>query len=60
MEYKSTLSSAVGYARNGKLEEWIHTYLLSDGHNKEFSDGLKLFERYFLGQVKMPLSHFKR
>lgn len=33
MEYKSTLSSAVGYARNGKLEEWIHTYLQSDGHN---------------------------
>lgn len=60
MEYKSTLSSAVGYARNGKLEEWIHTYLLSDGHNKEFSDGLKLFDRYFLGPVKMPLSLFKR
>lgn len=60
MEYKSTLSSAVGYARNGKLEEWIHTYLQSDGHNREFSDGLKLFDRYFLGPVKMPLSLFKR
>lgn len=60
MEYKSTLSSAVGYAGNGKLEEWIHTYLLADGHNKEFSDGLKLFDRYFLGPVKMPLSLFKR
>jgi len=60
MEYKSTLSSAIGYARNGKLEDWIHIYLLSDGHNKEFSDGLKLFDRYFLGPVKMPLSLFKR
>lgn len=60
MEYKSTLSSAIGYARNGKLEEWIHTYLQTDGHNKEFSDGLKLFDRYFLGPVKMPLSLFKR
>lgn len=60
MEYKSSLSSAIGYARNGKLEEWVHTYLLSDGHNKEFSDGLKLFDRYFLGPVKMPLSLFKR
>ena len=60
MEYKSTLSSAIGYARNGKLEDWIHAYLLSDGHNKEFSDGLKLFDRYFLGPVKMPLSLFKR
>jgi len=60
MEYSSTLSSAIGYARNGNLEKWIHTYLLSDGHNKEFSDGLKLFDRYFLGPVKMPLSLFNR
>ncbi len=60
MEYSNTLTSAIGYARNGKLEEWIHTYLKSDGHNPEFSDGLKLFDRYFLGPVKMPLSLFTR
>lgn len=60
MEYKNTLSSAIGFAKNGKLEEWVHTYLLSDGHNREFSDGLKLFDRYFLGPVKMPLALFKR
>lgn len=60
MEYKSSLSSAIGYAQNGKLEEWIHSYLLSDGHNREFSDGLKLFDRYFLGPMKMPLKLFTR
>jgi hypothetical protein len=60
MEYRCTLSSAQCYAKNGKLEEWVHTYLLSDGHNKEFSDGLKLFDRYFLGPIKMPLSLFSR
>jgi hypothetical protein len=60
MEYKGTLSSAQDYANNGKLEDWVHSYLLSDGHNKEFSDGLKLFDRYFLGPVKMPLSLFSR
>lgn len=60
MEYKSTLSSAVGYAGNGRLEEWIHTYLCSDGHNRELSDGLKRFDRYFLGPIKMPLSLFSR
>lgn len=60
MEYSNTLTSAIGYARNGKLEEWIHTYLKSDGHNPEFSDGLKLFDRYFLGPVKMPLNLFTR
>lgn len=27
---------------------------------KEFSDGLKLFDRYFMGPVKMPLNLFKR
>ena len=27
---------------------------------KEFSDGLKLFDRYFLGPVKIPLSLFSR
>ena len=60
MEYKNTLSSAIGYARNGKLEQWVHAYLQSDGHNQAFSDGLKLFDRYFLGPFKMPLNLFKR
>lgn len=60
MEYKCSLSSAKKYAKFGKTEEWVHTYLLSDGHNKEFSDGLKLHDRYFLGPVRMPLSLFER
>jgi len=60
LEYKCTLASAKAYAHEGKIEEWIHQYLLSDGHNKEFSDGLKLFDRYFLGPIKMPLSLFCR
>ena len=59
-EYTCTLSSAQNYAKHDCLEEWVHTYLLSDGHNKDFSDGLKLFDRYFLGPVKMPLSLFSR
>lgn len=60
VEYKSTLSSAQDYAKHNKLEEWVHSYLLSDGNNKEFSDGLKLYDRYFVGPVKMPLSLFSR
>ena len=60
LEYACTLSSAQSYAKNGKLEQWIHTYLLSGGHNKDFSDGLKLFDRFFLGPIKMPLSLFSR
>jgi len=60
LEYKRTLSSAEEYARAGKLEDWVHAYLLSDGHNKPFSDGLKLFDRTFYGPVKMPISLFSR
>ena len=60
MEYKPSLSSAKEWARQGRLEEWVHAYLLSDGHNKPFSDGLKIVDRYFLGPVKMPLSLFWR
>lgn len=60
LDYSCTLSSAAEYVAEGKLEEWVHTYLLSDGHNKDFSDGLKLFDRYFLGPMKMPLNLFSR
>jgi ParB-like nuclease domain. len=60
LRYKCTLSSAQEYAKEDKIENWIHQYLLSDGHNKEFSDGLKLFDRYFIGPIKMPLTLFCR
>lgn len=60
LDYHCTLSSAIAYAAEGKLEEWVHAYLLSDGHNREFSDGLKLLDRYFLGPVRMPLMLFER
>jgi len=60
MDYKNTLSSAQDYANHGKIEDWIHEYLLTDGNNREFSDGLKLSDRYFIGPQKMPLSLFSR
>lgn len=60
MEYRCALSSAEQFARAGKLEQWVHSYLLSDGNNREFSDGLKLFDRYYLGPVVMPLKLFHR
>ena len=48
------------YAQAGKLEDWVHVFLLSDGNNKAFSDGLKLNSRVFYGPVKMPLRLFTR
>ena len=60
MKYNPSLSSAKEYSSAGTLEEWIHTYLRSDANNTALSDGLKLFPRYFIGPIKMPLSLFIR
>ena len=60
MEYQATLTCAQEMSRQGRLEDWVHAYLLSDGHNKPFSDGLKIVDRIFLGPVQMPLSLFHR
>lgn len=60
MEYRGTGASAKEFAREGRLEDWIHAYLTSDGHNKPFSDGLKLLPRHYIGPLSMPVSLFTR
>lgn len=60
MDYRSTLSSAQDFSMNGKLEDWVHAYLLSDGNNETFSRGLKMVNRFYIGPLKMPLSLFSR
>ena len=60
MNYKCTLSSAREFAAANKLEDWIHAFLLSDGDNKAFSDGLKICERFYIGPILMPLFLFTR
>ena len=54
-EYSATLSSAREFAEQGRIEEWVHAYLCGEGHNKPFSDGLKLFPRYYTAPVLLPL-----
>ena len=56
LKYVGSLTSAIEYAKNGRIEEWIHEYLLSDGKNKAFSDGLSLQKRYYIGPVEFPTS----
>ena len=60
LTYKCSLSSAKEFSEAGKLEDWVHLFLLLDGHNEALSDGLKLFDRYYLGPLTMPLSLFSR
>lgn len=60
LDYACTLSSARECAAHGRVEDWVHAYLLSDGGNRPFSDGLKLLERTWHGPVQLPLALFER
>lgn len=60
MDYACTLTNALECAAHGMIEDWVHAYLLSDGDNKPFSDGLRLFERTFHGPVSLPLALLRR
>ena len=61
LNYNKTLSSALSYAKENKIDEWIHAYLHdAEKSNIPFSDGLKLFERYYIGPIKMPTDLFER
>lgn len=60
LNFRPDVSSAEEYAECGLQEEWVHTYLLFERKNKEFSDGLYLEDRYFVGPAKMPLTLFHR
>lgn len=60
MEYEGTLTGCRRWAEAGRLNEWVHRYLLSDGDNVPLSDGLREEEAVFHGPVSMPLSLFTR
>lgn len=60
MIFEATLKSAVEYADEGNIEEWVHEYLCGEGNNKGFSDGLKLDTREYEGPKLMNLDLFTR
>lgn len=50
--------SAQVWAKNGKVEEWVHRYLLSGKGGKsdpEFSEGLKREKRWWNGPAELSL-----
>ena len=53
-------ASAEQYSQAGLLEEWIHTYLLFERRNREFSEGLHRQPRQYTGPLAMSLSLFNR
>ena len=60
LKYSATLSSAQAYGQAGKMDAWIHLYLNEDGRNIPFSDGLKLFDRYYFSPALFPIRLFHR
>ena len=60
LKYSATLESAMQYGREEKMDAWLHLYLNEEGRNIPFSDGLKLFDRYFFSPAQFPISLFKR
>ena len=58
--YRATLSSAREFAKQGRIEEWVHAYLCGEGHNKPFSDGLNLCVRYYTAPIALALSKLSR
>ena len=60
LAYSAALSSAKAYADAGELDAWVHMYLHEEGKNVPLSEGLQLFERYYIGPALFPLSLFKR
>ena len=51
--------SAQKWAKEGKVEEWVHKYLLSGmggRSNPEFSEGLKQEKRWWNGPLELNLS----
>lgn len=55
MIFEPTTKSAIEYAEQNNLEEWIHTFLCGEGDNKGFSDGLKDEERQYTAPQLMNL-----
>ena len=55
-----SLTKALEYSKEDRIEEWIHMFLHDEGNNISLSDGLKLEKRFFIGPIKMPLYLFER
>jgi hypothetical protein len=54
------LETAINAGKNDDIEQWVHTYLCSQGNNKPFSDGLYKAERFWRGPLLVPMSLLER
>jgi hypothetical protein len=54
------LNEALKASSEGKIEEWIHSFLYTSGRNVVLSDGLKKDNRYWVGPLEIDLSLLTR
>lgn len=54
----ASLSCAMRYGAEGRIEEWVHKFLCRDGKNLALASGLLHQQRYFLGPVRMSMDLF--
>ena len=60
MEFEATSASAVSYALEGRLDNWVHEFLMGEGNNEDFALGLQKAERRFHAPEVMALDRFVR
>ena len=60
MQSNFPLKTAHKAAANNDIEGWVHRYLLSEGDNKAFSDGLYKEKRYWRGPMLFPMASLTR
>jgi hypothetical protein len=53
-----TLSCAMKYSSEGKIDEWLQKFLNGEGKNKALASGLLHEKRYYLGPVTMSMELF--
>jgi len=55
-----TCKAAREFSKEGRIEDWIHSFLCDEGNNIALSDGLKAEKRLYIGPIRMPLHLFER
>lgn len=55
ISFAATLTSAVEYSNAGMIEEWVHSFLLSDCNGSVKSDRLMEKDFIYFGVAKLPL-----
>ena len=58
--FEPTLESSKKYARENKLEEWLHQFLCIEGKHNEMSDAWKRKKMEYFGPILMSFNLIRR